>query len=56
MNQITAQEALKIIGNGLAHKSLRLSQKEHLVLLECWKVLNDHINPKEIKEFETIKE
>lgn len=42
--EITAKEAIEIIGNALAHDSLKLSQGEHLALVKCYKVVKEKID------------
>lgn len=53
--EISANEAIEIIGNALAHDSLKLSQGEHLALVKCYKVVKEKINNCEC-EIEKIKE
>jgi len=52
MNEITTQKALEIIGRALSHDELKLSQKDHLLLIQCFKVLKDFIEPKVSPEIE----
>lgn len=42
--EITAKEAIEIIGNALAHDSLKLSQREHLALVKCYKFVKEKID------------
>lgn len=46
MKKLTTQEALEILGQGIAHESLRLSQKEHLILIEAFKTIQSELEPK----------
>lgn len=40
--ELTTDEALSIVGQALSHDSLRLSQKEHLLIIEAFnKITND---------------
>lgn len=39
MDTITIDQAITNIGNALAHPSLKLSQQEHLILLESYETI-----------------
>lgn len=41
MEKLTYEQALQIIGEGITHDSLKLSQKEHLLLIESFKTLKE---------------
>lgn len=47
-NKLTPEQALETIGKALAHPGLKLSQGEHLALIECYTVLQEVIKPKPI--------
>lgn len=44
--EITNEVALQQIGLALAHESLKLSQREHLYLIECYNVLEKLVKEK----------
>jgi hypothetical protein len=46
MKELTAEQALNSFGQLMSLDSLKLSQKEHLHLLECYDVLKKAIEPK----------
>ncbi len=43
MEKLTPQQALEVIGNALAHESLKLSQREHVTLIEAYKVIKENL-------------
>ena len=47
MENLTHEQALQIIGQGISHESLRLSQKEHLYLIECFNKLKELVDKEE---------
>lgn len=51
MKEITNEQALDLIGQALAHDSLKLSQKEHLSLVMAFNKIRD-----ELKNKENVKE
>ena len=53
--EITAKEAIEIIGNALAHDSLKLSQGDHLALVKCYKVVKEKIDKCECERNEKAK-
>jgi hypothetical protein len=53
MEKLTYEQALQIIGEGIAHDSLKLSQKEHLLLIESFKTLKELV---EKEKQETIND
>jgi hypothetical protein len=46
MQVLTAEQALNSFAQLMSLDSLKLSQKEHLHLLECYNVLKKEIEPK----------
>ena len=40
-SKLTTEQALEILGQALAHDSLKLTQKEHLILIEAFKTLQE---------------
>lgn len=42
--ELTPKQAIEIIGNALAHDSLKLSQQEHLALIKCYKAVKEKID------------
>lgn len=51
----TVEEALGFIGQALAHESLKLTQKEHLILIESFKIIKEELAPKEKNQNEKNK-
>ena len=50
-NKLTPEQALNNIGLALAHESLKLTQKEHLTLIESYNIVKLALAPKvEAKE------
>ena len=45
--ELTTDEAISIIGQALAHDSLKLSQREHLLLIDAYNKIFDTLKPKE---------
>jgi hypothetical protein len=39
--KLTVKEALEIIGQALSHDTLKLSQREHIIIIEAFKTLKD---------------
>lgn len=50
MKKLTTKQALEILGEGLAHESLKLSQKDHLILIEAFKTIKEEIKKDEDKK------
>lgn len=46
---ITPNQAIDFIGNALANESLKLSQREHLLLVKCYGIVKEKINICECK-------
>lgn len=46
MEKLTSKQALEIIGQVLAHESLKLTQKEHLILIEAYRTIENELTPK----------
>ncbi len=54
-NQLTLKQAIEIIGKGLADESLKLSQRDHAILTECWKLVYSFIDESEASKAEEKK-
>jgi hypothetical protein len=46
MENLTIEQALEVIGQALANDSLKLSQKEHIIIFESFKKIKEELTPK----------
>ena len=46
-SKLTIKESLEILGQALAHDSLKLTQKEHLILIEAYQTIKTELDEKD---------
>ena len=49
-SKLTIKESLEILGQALAHDSLKLTQKEHLILIEAYQTIKEQFEDEKDKK------
>jgi hypothetical protein len=46
--KLTIEQALEVVGQALSHESLKLSQREHIIIIEAFNTLKNEITKKDL--------